>query len=90
MKKLLLVIFAISVNAQFPQFVEVMEFTSNDSKEWVEMLNDWSDIETEITGYQTFVMEVMNLNKVYFCRGFETMNELTDNGAKRWGDDGWN
>jgi hypothetical protein len=86
----LLFIFSINVNAQFPQFVEVMEFTSDDSKKWVEMLNDWSDIETEVTGYQTFVMEVMNLNKVYFCRGFETMNELTDNGAKRWGDDGWN
>ena len=89
MKKLLLLFFAITVNAQFPQFVEVMEFTSDNSKKWVEMLSDWSDIETEVTGYQTFVMEVMNLNKVYFCRGYETMNELTDNGTKRWGDDGW-
>ncbi|MEK9613773.1 MAG: hypothetical protein ACPGC6_04535 [Flavobacteriaceae bacterium] len=90
MKKLLLLFFAINVNAQFPQFVEVQEFTSDDSNKWVQMLNDWADIETEVTGYQSFVLEVMNLNKVYFCRGYETMNQLTDNGAKRWGDDGWN
>ena len=90
MKKLLLLFFTITVNSQVPQFVEVMEFTSDDSRKLVEMLNDWSDIETDVTGYQTFVMEVMNLNKVYFCRGYETMNQLTDNGAKRWGEDGWN
>ena len=90
MKKLLLVFLVINVNAQFPQFVEVMEFTSDNSKQFVEMLNHWSDIETEITGYQTFVMQVMGINKVYFCRGYETMNQLTDNGTKRWGDDGWN
>jgi hypothetical protein len=90
MKKLLFVIISYSAFGQFPQFVEVNEFTSDNSKKWVEMLNHWSDIETEVTGYQTFVLEVMSLNKVYFCRGFETMNQLTENGASRWGDNGWN
>ena len=90
MYKILLLLVSISLSAQLPNFVEVNEFTSDDSKKWVEMLNDWSDIETEVTGYQSFVLEVMSLNKVYFCRGFENMNQLADNSASRWGDDGWN
>lgn len=90
MKKLFLLLFTVSLSAQFPNFVEVNEFTSDDSNKWVEMLNDWSDIESEVTGYQSFVLEVMSLNKVYFCRGYEDMNQLADNNATRWGDDGWN
>lgn len=90
MKKLFLLLFTVSLSAQLPNFVEVNEFTSDDSNKWVEMLNDWSDIESEVTGYQSFVLEVMSLNKVYFCRGYEDMNQLADNNATRWGDDGWN
>jgi len=90
MKKLFLLLFTVSLSAQFPNFVEVNEFTSDDSNKWVEMLNDWSDIESEVTGYQSFVLEVMSLNKVYFCRGYEDMNQLADNNATRWGDNGWN
>jgi len=90
MRKLFLLLFTVSLSAQFPNFVEVNEFTSDDSNKWVEMLNDWSDIESEVTGYQSFVLEVMSLNKVYFCRGYEDMNQLADNNATRWGDDGWN
>lgn len=90
MKKLFLLLFTVSLSAQFPNFVEVNELTSDDSNKWVEMLNDWSDIESEVTGYQSFVLEVMSLNKVYFCRGYEDMNQLADNNATRWGDDGWN
>ena len=90
MKKLFLLLFTVSLSAQLPNFVEVNEFTSDDSTKWVEMLNDWSDIESEVTGYQSFVLEVMSLNKVYFCRGYEDMNQLADNNATRWGDDGWN
>ena len=90
MRKLLLLLFTVSLSAQLPNFVEVNEFTSDDSTKWVEMLNDWSDIESEVTGYQSFVLEVMSLNKVYFCRGYEDMNQLADNNATRWGDDGWN
>ena len=90
MRKLFLLLFTVSLSAQLPNFVEVNEFTSDDSTKWVEMLNDWSDIESEVTGYQSFVLEVMSLNKVYFCRGYEDMNQLADNNATRWGDDGWN
>ena len=67
-----------------------MEFTADSQKILVEGLNHWSDIESEVTGYQSFVLEVMSLNKVYFCRGYEDMNQLADNNATRWGDDGWN
>ena len=66
MYKILLLSVSFSLSAQLPNFVEVNEFTSNDSKKWIEMLNDWSDIESEVTGYQSFVLEVMSLNKVYF------------------------
>ena len=53
MRKLFLLLFTVSLSAQLPNFVEVNEFTSDDSTKWVEMLNDWSDIESEVTGYQS-------------------------------------
>ena len=90
MKYLFIILFTTTLSAQLPQFVEVMEFTADSQKILVEGLNHWSDIESEVTGYQSFVLEVMSLNKVYFCRGYEDMNQLADNNATRWGDDGWN
>ena len=90
MRYIFIILFTTSLCAQLPQFVEVMEFTADSQKKLVERLNHWSDIETEVRGHQSFVLEVMSSNKVYYCRGFETMDELTNNALTRWGDDGWN
>lgn len=90
MRHIFIVLLSTSLSAQLPKFVEVMELTADNQKELIERLNHWSDIETELRGHQSFVLEVMSSNKVYYCRGFEKMDELTDNVLTRWGDEGWN
>jgi hypothetical protein len=91
MKKLLFLLFATAaVSAQYPQIVEVEEWTSENPSMWLEMVNDWAKIEAEETGYQTFVLQVMEGNKLYLCRGYDSMEELVKNGNERWGDKGNN
>ena len=73
---LLLLLSTSMVFAQFPNLVEVDEYTAENPKRMVELLNTWSDFENEVTGGTTFVLEVMNGNKVYYCRSFENMEAL--------------
>jgi len=90
MKKLLLLLFVTaSMSAQFPQIVDVEEWTSENPKMLLEMISHWSKLEAEETGYQTFVLQVMDGNKLYYCRGYDNMKDLVKNIDKRWGDNGW-
>ena len=90
MKKLfILLLTSISVSAQYPQIVDVEEWTSENPKMMLEMVSHWAKLESQETGYQTFVLEVMDGNKLYLCRGYDNMKDLVKNIDKRWGDDGW-
>ena len=90
MKKLILLLFIpISMIAQFPQIVDVEEWTSENPKMFLEMVSHWAELEAEETGYQTFVLQVMDANKLYLCRGYDNMKDLVKNNDKRWGDNGW-
>lgn len=85
---LLLLLSTSTVFAQFPNLVEVDEYTAENPKRMVELLNTWSDFENEVTGGTTFVLEVMNGNKVYYCRSFENMEALVTSRRNRWGKEG--
>ena len=90
MKKFIfLFLTTLTISAQFPQIVEVEEWTSENPMKWVQMVNDWAKLEANETGYQTFVLKVMEGNKLYLCRGYKSMQELVKNGDERWGDKGW-
>jgi hypothetical protein len=90
MKKLLFLLFTTAtLSAQYPQIIEAEEWTSENPKMFLEMINDWAKIEAKETGYQTFVLQVMDGNKLYLCRGYDSMKELVKNGDERWGDNGW-
>lgn len=90
MKKVLLLLFVTaSMSAQFPQIVDVEEWTSENPKKLLEMVSHWGKIEAQETGYQTFVLQVMDGNKLYYCRGYKNMKELVENIDNRWGEDGW-
>ena len=90
MKKFIfLFLTTLTISAQFPQIVEVEEWTSENPIKWVQMVNDWAKLEANETGYQTFVLQVMEGNKLYLCRGYKSMQELVKNGDERWGEKGW-
>ena len=90
MKKFIfLFLTTLTISAQFPQIVEVEEWTSENPMKWVQMVNDWAKLEANETGYQTFVLQVMEGNKLYLCRGYKSMQELVKNGDERWGEKGW-
>ena len=90
MKKFIfLFLVSLTVSAQFPQIVDVEEWTSENPKMFLEMVSDWAKLEAEETGYQTFVLQVMQGNKLYLCRGYDSMKDLVKNINKRWGENGW-
>lgn len=89
MKQLFLLLFSISLTAQVPAIVEVEEWVSDHPKKMIEMFNHWSDLETEQNGVYSFVLEVIDGNKVYFCRAFDDMKQMIKKDENRWGDEGW-
>ena len=88
MKKILFILMTTSVFAQAPNLVEVEEYTARNQKKMVLLLQSWAQVEREITGNNTFVLEVIDGNKVYYCRGFDGMKQLVEDRNKRWGSDG--
>ena len=89
MKKLFLLLFTVSMTAQVPAIVEVEEWVSDNPKKLVEMLNHWTDLEAEQNGVYSFVLEVIDGNKVYLCRTFDDMGQMIKKEEDRWGDEGW-
>ena len=90
MKKFIfLFLTSLTISAQYPQIVDVEEWTSENPKMFLEMVSHWAQLESEETGYQTFVLQVMEGNKLYLCRGYDNMKDLVKNIDERWGDNGW-
>ena len=90
MKQLFFIILSLNVIAQAPNIVEVTEWTAKNQALMIDILNDYADSDSEVTGVSSFVLEVIDGNKVYYCRGFESMQDLLDSRMKRWGEDGTN
>ena len=90
MKQLFFIVLSLNVMAQAPNIVEVTEWTAKNQALMIDILNDYADSDSEVTGVSSFVLEVIDGNKVYYCRGFESMQDLLDSRMKRWGEDGTN
>lgn len=90
MKQLFFIVLSLNVIAQAPNIVEVTEWTAKNQALMIDILNDYADSDSEVTGVSSFVLEVIDGNKVYYCRGFESMQDLLDSRMKRWGEDGTN
>ena len=96
MKKTILfvlcMILSISTFSQIPPIVEVTEFEVKNQAKAFELMNTWKDLEKSMVenAPRVFLLSEMDGNTIYFCRAFNTMDEVTAYRKSRWGKDGWN